>query len=136
MTSPEYPLRDRHKLFHATVTPSLLYASRNVDDDGRTEDEPPENVTTDEEDDHTDKEKTGKGHAVAHAASVDDSADVEPHDPDNEPVDDTTEHNNQDLSEHDKSSHDAGAKRTTCWQQAEARRGSSGRARFTGGRQG
>ena len=49
--------------------------------------------------------KTGTGHAVAHAASVDTG--VEPHDPDSEPLDDTTEHNNQDLDEHEESSHDA-----------------------------
>ena len=54
--------------------------------------------------------KTGEGHAVAHAASVDDTANFEPHDPDSELVDDTTEHNNQDLKEHEESSHDASTK--------------------------
>ena len=53
--------------------------------------------TTDDEDDHGDKEK---GHAAAHAASVDDTADVEPRDTDNEPEEDTTVRNNQDLFEH------------------------------------
>ena len=50
---------------------------------------------------------TGKGHAVARAASVDVTADIQPHDPDSEPEDDTTEHNHPDLNEHEESSLDA-----------------------------
>ena len=46
--------RDRLKLFDATVTPRLL---RNVYDDGKNEEEAPDNATTDDEDDHTHKEK-------------------------------------------------------------------------------
>ena len=54
----------------SSVTSSLLYA------DGSDEEETPDNATTDEEDDHTDKErKTGEGPAAAHAASVDDTPD-------------------------------------------------------------
>ena len=49
----------------------------------------------------------GKGHAVAHSASVDDIADGEHHDPDSERVDATTQHHNPDPNEHEESSHDA-----------------------------
>ena len=71
------------------------------EDDGRNEQEAPDNATTDEEDDHADNRKNGKSYAAAHAANV------ELHDPDSEPVDGTTEHNNQDMNEHEESSHDA-----------------------------
>ena len=57
--------------------------------------------------------ETRKGHASAHADSVDDTADVEPHGPHSEPVGDTTEHNNEDLDEHDESSHDADSNRSS-----------------------
>ena len=53
------------------------------------------------------KRQTGKCAAAAHAAGVEDTADVETHDPDSEQGDDTTQHNNQDLNEHEGSSHDA-----------------------------
>ena len=66
-----------------------------MDDEGRNEEEAPDNATTDDEDYHTDKEreKKGKDPAAARAASVDGTADFQPHDPDSELVDDTTEHN-------------------------------------------
>ena len=57
----------------------------NLDDDGRNEEESPDNAN--------------KSQALAHAASVDDTADVEPHNPDGEPEDDTTENNNKDFNE-------------------------------------
>ena len=57
--------------------------------------------------------KTGKCHPAAHAASVDDTADGEPHHSDSEAVEDTIEHNQQDLHEHEESSHDADS--NTCF---------------------
>ena len=79
-----------------------------MDNDGRDEEGTPDNTTTDDEDDHTDKETSRcKCLAAAHAASVDDTADGEPHDPDIEPEDDTTEPNHQGLNEHEESSRDA-----------------------------
>ena len=73
-------------------------------DDGRDEEEAPDNTTMDDEGVQKDKSKKGTGHAAAHAASVDDTVDVEPRDPDSEPVDDTTAHHH---NERDESSHDA-----------------------------
>ena len=55
LTSPKYPLRDRLKLFDATVTRSLLYASGTWTT-RRNEKEAPDNATTDDENDHTDTE--------------------------------------------------------------------------------
>ena len=66
--------------------------------------------TTDVEDDHMQTERqasTSCAAAQAASVSVDVTAGVEPHVPDSEQVDDTTEHNNQDLNEHEESSHDA-----------------------------
>ena len=137
-----------------------------MDDDGRYEEEAPDNSTTDDEDDHTDKETNrNKLRSCAGRERDDVTADVEPTTPDSEQGDDTTEHNNQDLNEHEESSHDADSnpcfdeipednpedelepwvdcmrraqhrKRTTCSQQTESRRGFSDRARSTAGRQG
>ena len=95
--SPKYPLRDRLKLFVATVTPSLLHASVRYMDD---EEQSPDNTSMDGEDDHTDTEKTGRCPAAAHAANVNEIVDGEPHDPDSEPKDNTTESHAQDLNEH------------------------------------
>ena len=54
LKSPKCPLRDGLKLFDEkkNITPLRF---RNVDDDGRNEEEAPDNGTTDDEDDHTDK---------------------------------------------------------------------------------
>ena len=104
LKSPKYPLRDILKLFDATVTPSLLHASRT-----RTmTEEMKKKLQTMQRRIMMKKlmqtmRKTSGGHATAHAASVEDTSDVETHDPDSEPV----EHNNQDLNKHDESSHDA-----------------------------
>ena len=59
------------------------------------------------------KRKTGKCHPAAHAASVDDTADGELHHSDSEAVEDTIGHNQQDLHEHEESSHDADS--NTCF---------------------
>ena len=48
LTSPRHPLRDRLKLDATRL--------RHVDDVGRNEEEPPGNATSDDEDDHTNKE--------------------------------------------------------------------------------
>ena len=87
-----------------SITPLHI---RNVDDDG-TNEEAPDIATTDDEDDRADNAReTGQSCAAAQAASVDDTADVDPHDPDSEQEDDTTAHHNQDLNEHEESSHHA-----------------------------
>ena len=61
-----------------------------MDDDGRDQEDTPDNTTTDDEDGHTDEKEIKKeGTAAAHAAKVDEVADDEPHDPDCEPEEDT-----------------------------------------------
>ena len=95
----KYPLRDTLKLFDVNLAPITPPRIKNVDDDGRTEEDAPDNATTDDEDDRTDKKNNRLIHAAAYATSADNTTDVEHHDSENEPVDDTTEHNNQDLNE-------------------------------------
>ena len=41
LTSPKYPLKTDSELFDAAVTPITLLRIRNVDDDGRNEEETP-----------------------------------------------------------------------------------------------
>ena len=141
LTSPKYPLRDRLKKKLRTTQRRMV---RMI-------------IQT--------KTQAGKSCAGREAASVDVTADAEPHDPNSEQGNDTTEHNNQDPKEHEESSHDADSnrcfdkipedspqdelepwvdyikrehhtKRTTCQQQTEPRRGFSGSATSTVGRQG
>ena len=102
LTSPKYPLRDRLKLFDATVTPSLFYASGTWT---MTQDMVKKRRTTQRRMMgmiiHPQRQPgTSCAAAQAASASVGVIADAEAHDPDSELVDDTTEHNNnQDLNE-------------------------------------
>ena len=89
LTSPKYPLRNRLKLFNATVTPSLLCASGTWT---MTAEMKKKLQTTQRRMMRLimqTKRHTGINCAVAHAASV--TADVEPHDPDSEQGSDATE---------------------------------------------
>ena len=91
--------------------------------------------TTDDEDGHTDKEKTGKGHAAARLSTTTKTS-----------MSTRTaalfQRNLRRQSRRRASTlgrlhiESNARKRTTCKQQSESRRGPSGRARFTGGRQG
>ena len=125
------------------ITPLCI---RNVDDDGRNEEEAPDNATLDDED-HTDREKqvqVAELHARRNRRRCRKRQ--------------KSEHNKQDLNEHEESSHDGDSnscfdeipedspedelepqvrtKRTTGKQQAEPRRGSSGRAGYCGHKRG
>ena len=107
LTSPTYPLRDRLKLFDATVTPSLLCASGTWT---MTEEMKKKLQTTQRRMMRMimlTTRKSGKRLAAAHAAYVDEIADGELHDPDSEPENDTTDANPQDLNEQEQSSHDS-----------------------------
>ena len=53
------PLRDRLKLFDATVTPSLRYASGTWTMTKEMKEETPDSAMTDDEDDHTEEENSG-----------------------------------------------------------------------------
>ena len=104
LTSPTYSLRDRLKLFDATVTRSILHASgtRTVTDEMKKKLETTQRrmmrmiIQT--------KTSTGKCPAAAHAASVDNTAHAEHHDPHSEREDDATEPTHQGLNEHAESS--------------------------------
>ena len=90
---------------HGDIT---LARVRNVDEDGRYEEEAPENSTVDYEGRIIQmNRKPCKCPTTIHTESVDDIADGELHDPDSEPEDDTTEPNSQDPNEQEESSHDA-----------------------------
>ena len=63
-------------------------------------------ATTDDEDDHTDEQKSPKGSTAAHAANVDEAVDREPHDPHSELEEDTIEAKPQDPNDQEASNQD------------------------------
>ena len=87
-------------------TPTLRRHSDPVDD-GRYEEEAPENSTTDDEDDHTDKLSIRDKLRSCEGRECRCHRRRRTPRPCREQGDDTTEHNNQDPNEHEESSHDA-----------------------------